>query len=371
MAELPELRRYLERVLDRGDLTEREAGETLRALTDPAFPPPLAGALLAALRAKGVTADELRGFAQAMRELARRPQVDPALQARAIDIVGTGGDASGSVNLSTGTSLLVAACGLPVIKHGNRSISSRSGSADVLEQLGLTLPLDEARAGACLAATGFTFLFAPHYHPAMKAIGPVRQALGIRTLFNVLGPLTNPAAPPYMLVGAYSEPMAELMAGALAGLPGVRRAFVVHGAAGWDEPTPIGPFTLFEVQGGAGEGDAGKGAAVTAGTVRRSVRTPADYGLATCTARDLAGGDAAANAAALRAVLEGRDRGAHCDALCMGASLALEVAGVAATPVEGLARAAAAIDDGRAAGVLRTIAAFGAAGTASGAGGPA
>jgi len=356
MAELPEMRRYLERVLEREALTEQEAGETLRALTDPAFPPPLAGALLAALRAKGVTADELRGFARAMRELARRPAVDPALQARAIDIVGTGGDASGSVNLSTGTSLLVAACGLPVIKHGNRSISSRSGSADVLEQLGLPLPLDEARAGACLTATGFTFLFAPHYHPAMKAIGPVRQALGVRTLFNVLGPLTNPAAPPYMLVGAYSEPMAELMAGALAGLPGVRRAFVVHGAGGWDEPTPIGPFTIFEVQGG---------------TVHRSVRTPADYGLATCTAEDLAGGDAAANAAAMRAVLEGRDRGPHRDALCLGASLALEAAGVASSPADGLARAAAAIDDGRAAGVLRAIAAFGAASTASAAGGPA
>lgn len=356
MAELSELRRFLERVLDRGDLTEHEAGETLRALTDPAFPPPLAGALLAALRAKGVTADELRGFARAMRELARRPAVDPALQARAVDIVGTGGDASGSVNISTGTSLLVAACGLPVIKHGNRSISSRSGSADVLEQLGLPLPLDEARAGACLAATGFTFLFAPHYHPAMKAIGPVRQALGVRTLFNVLGPLTNPAAPPFMLVGAYSEPMAELMAGALAGLPGVRRAFVVHGAAGWDEPTPIGPFTLFEVQ---------------AGTVRRSTRSPADYGLATCTAHDLAGGDAAANAAALRAVLEGRDRGAHRDALCLGAALALEVTGIAGSPADGIARAAAAIDDGRAAGVLRALASFGAAGTASGGGGPA
>jgi anthranilate phosphoribosyltransferase len=149
-----------------------------------------------------------------------------------------------------------------------------------------------------------------------------------------------------MLVGAYSEPMAELMAGALAGLPGVRRAFIVHGAGGWDEPTPIGPFTLFEVQGG---------------TVRRSVRTPADYGLATCTAEDLAGGDAGANAAAMRAVLEGRDRGPHRDALCLGASLALEAAGVASSPADGLARAAAAIDDGRAAGVLRAIAAFGTA----------
>ena len=347
MADPQSLRPLLERVLDRGDLTEGEAAATLRALTDPALPPALAGALLAALRSKGVVAGELCGFASAMRELALRPAVDPALQARAIDIVGTGGDASGSVNISTGTALLVAACGLPVIKHGNRSISSRSGSADVLEQLGLPLPLDETRAGACLTATGFTFLFAPHYHPAMKAIGPVRQALGVRTLFNVLGPLTNPAAPPYMLVGAYSEAMAELMASALAGLPGVRRAFVVHGAGGWDEPTPIGPFTLFDVQGGAGP-------------VRRSTRTPADYGLAICTPQDLAGGDAAANAASLRAVLEGHDRGAHRDALCMGAALALEVAGVTATPAEGLAQARAAIDDGRAAGLLRAIAEFGA-----------
>lgn len=347
MADPQSLRPLLERVLERGDLTETEAVDTLRALTDPAFPPALAGALLAALRSKGVVAGELRGFARAMRELARRPVVDPALQARAIDIVGTGGDASGSVNISTGTSLLVAACGIPVIKHGNRSISSRSGSADVLEQLGLPLPLDETRAGACLAATGFTFLFAPHYHPAMKAIGPVRQALGVRTLFNVLGPLTNPAAPPYMLVGAYSEPMAKLMAEALAGLPGVRRAFVVHGAGGWDEPTPIGPFTLFEVQGGTG-------------AVHRSIRTPADHGLATCTPQDLAGGDAAANAASLRAVLEGRDRGPHRDALCMGAALALEVAGVVTTPADGVVQASAAIDDGRAAAVLYGLAAFGA-----------
>ncbi len=355
MAELPDLRRLLERVLERGDLTEAESADTLRALTDPAFPPALAGALLAALRSKGVVADELRGFARAMRDLARRPTVDPALQARAIDVVGTGGDASGSVNISTGTALLVAACGLPVIKHGNRSISSRSGSADVLEQLGLPLPLDEDRAGACLAATGFTFLFAPHYHPAMKAIGPVRQALGVRTLFNVLGPLTNPAAPPYMLVGAYSEPMAELMASALAGLPGVRRAFVVHGAGGWDEPTPIGPFTLFDVRGGAAQEGAAQG-----GAVRRSVRSPADYGLALCSAQDLAGGDAAANAAALRAVVEGRDRGPHRDALCLGAALALEIAGVADGPADGLARAATALDDGRAAAVLQALAAFGA-----------
>lgn len=339
------MREWLERVLDGRDLTEAEAGEVMRALANPELPPAMAGAMLAALRAKGATADELRGFARAMRALARRPQIDAAVHARAIDIVGTGGDASGSVNISTGTALLAAASGLPVIKHGNRSVSSRSGSADVLEKLGLSLPLDERRAGECLAATQFTFLFAPHYHPAMKSIAPVRQALGVRTIFNVMGPLTNPAEPPFQVVGAYSEAMAELMAGTLAGMPGLTRAFVVHGANGWDEPTPIGPFTLFDVH---------------AGSVRRSVRTPEDYGLVRCTAEALAGGDAVANAAALRAVLEGEDRGAHRDALCLGVSLALECAGLVTAPREGVAHGMAAIDDGRARATLAALAKFGA-----------
>jgi len=316
----------------------------LKALTDPSLSPAVAGAVLAGLRAKGVVASELRGFAGAMRELARKPKVGVDLQRRAIDIVGTGGDASGSVNISTGTALLVAACGIPVIKHGNRSISSRSGSADVLEALGLSLPLDEQRAGDCLSATGFSFLFAPHYHPAMKSIAPIRQALGIRTIFNVLGPLTNPAAPPFQLVGAYSEPMAELMAETLAGLPGLTRAFVVHGALGWDEPTTAGPFVLFDVR---------------SGVVTRSIRSPADYGMRLCDPSELAGGDAIDNAAALGAVFEGRDVGAHRDTLVMGAALALECAGLVADPMDGVARATAVIDGGTAKQMLQSLAEFG------------
>ncbi len=200
----------------------------------------MAGALLAALRTKGVTPAEVRGLAGAMRALARKPALPEAPDA--IDIVGTGGDASGSLNLSTGAALLAAACGLPVVKHGNRSISSRSGSADLLEALGLVLPLDETEAGRCFEATGFTFLFAPYFHPAMKALAPIRAALGIRTVFNLLGPLTNPAAPRFRLIGAYDEATAELMAGTLAGMD-IERAWVVHGAAGWDEATPVGPLS--------------------------------------------------------------------------------------------------------------------------------
>jgi len=338
------VKEMLEHVLDSHHLSEQESARLLKALTDPSLSPAVAGAVLAGLRAKGVVASELRGFAGAMRELARKPNVDGDLQRRAIDIVGTGGDASGSVNISTGTALLVAACGIPVIKHGNRSISSRSGSADVLEALGLSLPLDERRAGDCLSATGFSFLFAPHYHPAMKSIAPIRQALGIRTIFNVLGPLTNPAAPPFQLVGAYSEPMAELMAETLAGLPGLTRAFVVHGALGWDEPTTAGPFVLFDVR---------------SGVVTRSIRSPADYGMSLCDPSELAGGDAIDNAAALRAVFEGRDVGAHRDTLLMGAALALECAGLVADPMDGVVRATAVIDGGTAKQMLQKLAEFG------------
>lgn len=334
----------LEHVLDGHDLSEQESVRLLKALTDPSLSPAVAGAILAGLRAKGIVAPELRGFASAMRELARKPKVDADLQHRSIDIVGTGGDASGSVNISTGTALLVAACGVPVIKHGNRSISSRSGSADVLEALGLSLPLDEQRAGECLRATGFSFLFAPHYHPAMKAIAPIRQALGIRTIFNVLGPLTNPAAPPFQLVGAYSEPMAKLMAETLAGVPGLTRAFVVHGALGWDEPTTAGPFVLFDVR---------------PGVVTRSIRSPADYGMRICEPSKLAGGEAVSNAAALRAVFEGRDVGAHRDTLLMGAALALECAGIVTSPMEGVSKAAAVIENGAAKQMLQRLAEFG------------
>ena len=331
------LRQLLERLLAREDLATGESEELLLALTDASLPPALAGALLAALRAKEVTSAELAGFARGMRSLARVPQL-PEVGAT-VDVVGTGGDASHSFNLSTGAALLAAAAGARVVKHGNRSVSSRSGSADLLEALGLTLPLDERAAGECLAALGFTFLFAPYYHPAMRAIGPVRAALGVRTVFNLLGPLTNPAAPPFQLVGAYSPAAARLLAGALGGL-GLERAFVVHGEPGWDEPTPIGPFLLVEVQ---------------AAKVQESRRTPADYGLPVCAPEALRGGDARHNARALHAVFAGRDAGPHRDALLMGASLVLELVGLAPDPRAGVARARAALEDGSAARLLARL----------------
>jgi anthranilate phosphoribosyltransferase len=333
-------RELLEALLERRDLSEAQAQELLGHLTHPEGPPAMAGAILAALRTKGVVADEVRGFARAMRSLARRPKIPANL--RAIDVVGTGGDSSGSLNISTGTALLTAACGVPVVKHGNRSVSSRAGSADVLEALGLKIPLDEAEAGACLAACHFTFLFAPYYHPAMKTVAPVRAALGVRTIFNILGPLTNPGTPPFHLIGAFSLEVAKLISETLAGLD-VERSFVVHGAEGWDEPTPVGAFTVFDVR---------------PGRVEVQVRTPADYGIPTCTASDLSGGDARHNAGALRAVLTGEDRGAHRDCLLLGTALALEVAGEVNSPREGVQRAAQAIDSGAGRRVLQVIETF-------------
>jgi len=332
-----EYNRLLDQLLDGRALSEAQARDLMHKLAEGELAPALAGALLAGLRAKGETADEIRGFATAMRELAIHPAIPEG--APTVDTVGTGGDGSGSLNLSTGTGLLAAACGSRVVKHGNRSVSSRSGSADMLEHLGMPLPLHEDAAVACLEATNFTFLFAPAYHPAMKAVVPIRGALAVRTVFNVLGPLTNPAAPPFQLIGAYSQPTAKLMAETLAGLP-LERAFVVHGEPGWDEATPAGDFVLYDVR---------------PGSVTELRRSPSDYDLSQCEPGDLEGGDAAHNARELVRVFTGEDKGAHRDALLMGASLVLEVQGIAKDPKEGVARAAAAIDDGRAAALLESL----------------
>lgn len=334
------LRHILEQLLERRDLSEEEAARLLERLTRGEIAPALAGALLAAVRAKGVTPAEVRGFAGAMRALALRPALPEAPDA--IDIVGTGGDSSGSLNLSTGAALLTAACGVPVIKHGNRSITSRSGSADLIEALGLSLPLDETAAAECFAATGFTFLFAPYYHPAMQALAPIRAALGVRTVLNLLGPLTNPAAPRYQLIGAYDAAAAQLIAESIAGMP-AGRAWVVHGAAGWDEATPIGPFLTFDVAGGA---------------VERRWIDPAELGLPRCEPADLQGGDAAENVRALLEVFAGHDRGAHRAAIALQCAMALVVAGRVRELGAGLALAAETLDSGRAADWLDGLSRF-------------
>ena len=320
--------KMLEKILAGTNLTEEESASILREMASGDLPAPLVGGLLIALRSKGEVAAEIRGFALAMRELAVQPPIPEGESY--VDIVGTGGDSSGSLNLSTGSALLAAACGAKVLKHGNRSISSRSGSADVLQALGLPIPLDNQQTAACLEALGFTFLFAPYYHPAMKAIAPVRTALGVRTVFNILGPLTNPARPAFHVIGAFSESMAELMAHTLSGM-NAERSLVIHGAPGWDEPTPVGPFLCFDVR---------------PGSVERTVRDPADYGLTRCSAEDLEGGEPEENAVRLRNALCGGDTLAHREALILGAALALEVTGEVTNPQRGVTRAREILNDG-------------------------
>jgi anthranilate phosphoribosyltransferase len=327
----------LDALLNGEDMAESAAADLMHNLAGGEMAPALAGALLAALRAKGETAGEIRGFATAMRELALHPDIPAG--APTVDTVGTGGDGSGSLNLSTGAGLLAAAAGARVVKHGNRSISSKSGSADLLECLGMPMPLNEQQSIDSLNALDFTFLFAPAYHPAMKAIMPVRGALGVRTVFNLLGPLTNPAAPPFQLIGAFSPQAASLMAHTLSGMP-IERAFVVHGEPGWDEATPAGAFILYDVR---------------PGSVVELKRTPEDYGMKRCSADALRGADAAHNAAELTRVLTGDDRGAHRDALVMGTSLVLEVVGIARDLAEGVELAKNAIDSGKGATFLENF----------------
>lgn len=321
------MKELIGKILSGETLTEAEAGALLSELMSDELDPVAAGAALAGLRTRGETADELRAFARGLQEIAVRPEIDDV--SNAVDVVGTGGDSSGSLNLSTGAALLAAAAGAQIIKHGNRSVSSRSGSFDVLGALGLDVPWDPVRSGEVFAATGFTYLFAPMFHPSMKSVAPVRQAMGARTIFNLVGPLANPAQTPYLVVGAFSEESAHMMAETLAGM-GIIRAFVVHGEPGWDEPTPVGPYLLLQV---------------TPGDVVRTSEDPADFGLGRCDPSDLVGGDPAHNAKAIRNVFEG-EGGPHRDALVLGASLAFRVTGSPAD--EAMGRVSNALDDGSA-----------------------
>jgi len=318
-------------------LSRSQAFEVLCALTASDVPAALSAGALVALNMKGVSPPELQGFADGMRHLAHKPNISTGRPI--VDIVGTGGDSAHSFNLSTGAALLSAASGLPIVKHGNRAVSSRSGSADVLRELGLAMPMTEAAVSQCFESHSFAFLFAPNYHPAMKTVAPIRQALRIRTVFNLLGPLTNPASPPYMVLGAYSAEVAELMAAALMGMP-ITRAFVIHSHNHWDEPTPAAPFTVWDV---------------TQHSITTQIRSSAEYGLSSCTEADLKGGDASFNANALMSVLDGFDQGAHRRAILLGAALALEVSGVEPDPIRAVSKLSEVIDHGHAGQWVRRL----------------
>ncbi len=303
-----------------------------------ALPDPQIAALLAVLAARGVVSGELAGFVDAMRATAVPLAFTEAERATLVDTCGTGGDASGTFNISTAVGLVAAAAGAKIAKHGNRKLTSRCGSADVLDALGVPTALDADEAVACLRATGFVFLFAPLMHPAMQRVQPIRRALGIRTVFNILGPLTNPAQAPAQVLGVYAAHLVPLLAETMAKL-GVGHGFVVHGADGLDEITLSGETEIAEVRDGA---------------IRIWKFLPEDAGLKRAPVSALAGGDAEENAAILRAVFAG-EIGPRRDIVLVNAAAALMAGGIATDFRSGIERAALAIDSGA---VERTLAAL-------------
>jgi anthranilate phosphoribosyltransferase len=322
---------YLHRVAARENLSPEDAREAMLAILSGEATTPQIAAFLVALRTKGETSDELLGFARAMREKVAR--VDAGVDGKPLlDTCGTGAaEGPCTFNISTISAFVVAGAGVPVAKHGNRSISSQCGSADILEELGINLAIAPEDAGRAIREVGIGFLFAPALHPAMKHAQPARLELKMRTVFNLLGPLTNPAGASRQLIGAPSPHAAELLAHALAGLESVR-AFVVHGSDGLDEVTTTGSTIVFEI----------KGREVT-----RLSWSPADFGVPHAKAADLTGGDRARNRDIAAAVLQG-ERGPRRDIVLVNAAAALLAAGLAGDLREGMRLGAQSIDSGAA-----------------------
>jgi anthranilate phosphoribosyltransferase len=329
----------LQQLLDHRDLTREQAREVMDGVMRGEATPAQIGGFLIALRLKGETADEIAGFAEAM-----RAHVVPVRPGRAdlVDTAGTGGDGAHTLNISTAAALVAAAAGAAVAKHGNRAVSSSSGSADVLEALGFTLELAPEQIARSIDELGFGFMFAPTHHPAMRHAAPVRRELATRTVFNVLGPLTNPAGARAQVVGVYAPELVRTLADVLARL-GARRAFVVHGAAGIDELSPAGPNLVGEV---------------VDGDVRERTIDPLELGVPRCDPAELVGGTPAENAARIRAIFEGAENGGARSAILLNAAGAIAAGGHAADLQEGLGYAREALDSGAAAERLELLVAF-------------
>jgi anthranilate phosphoribosyltransferase len=332
------IQQALVRLLEGEDLTRDEAREVMGEIMSGEATQALMAGFLVALRAKGETAEEIAGCAEAMREHVVR--VHPSRD-DVVDVVGTGGDGARTFNISTTAAFIAAAAGAAVAKHGNRAVSSACGSADVLEALGFQLEQQPERIAESIDRLGFGFMFAPSHHPAMRHAAPVRRELGTRTVFNVLGPLTNPAGARAGIFGVYAPGLVHTVAEALAALDS-RRAFVVHGAHGVDELSPSGPNIVCEV---------------VAGEVRERVIDPVELGIEPCDPAELRGGTPEENAATTRAVLAGA-RGGKREAVLLNAAGAIAAAGHADDLAEGLALAREALDSGAALARLEELVAF-------------
>jgi anthranilate phosphoribosyltransferase len=332
------IQQAIQTLLDRRDLGREGAREVMGEIMRGEATPAQIGAFLIAFRAKGELADEIAGCAEAMRE-----HVVPVQPSRddLVDTAGTGGDGARTLNISTAAGIVAAAAGAAVAKHGNRAVSSASGSADVLEALGFRLDLPAEKIAESIDTLGFGFMFAPLHHPAMSHAAPVRREIATRTVFNVLGPLTNPAGARAQIVGVYAPELVRTVADVLAQL-GARRAFVVHGAFGIDELSPAGPNLVCEV---------------VDGSVRERTVDPEQLGIERCDPDELSGGDPAANAAALREIFGGADGGRR-DAVLLNAAGAIAAGGLAADLEGGLELARDALDSGAAASRLEDLARF-------------
>lgn len=329
----------IKKVVDKKDLTYDEAKEVMLEIMSGKTTPVLNAAFLAALSTKSTkaeTIDEISGCAEAMRSLAT-PVEHPGMEV--LDIVGTGGDGSHSFNISTTSAMVIASTGVKVAKHGNRAASSLSGTADCLEALGININEDPDKCREMLEKTGFCFLFAQKYHSAMKYVGPIRKELGIRTVFNILGPLTNPAKPEFFLLGVYDEYLVEPVAKVLSSL-GVKRALVVHGQDQMDEISASAPTTVCELR---------------EGFYRTSVIKPEDFGLTRGRKEDIIGGNPKENARITREVLSGKERGTKRTIVLMNAGAALYLAGKADSIASGVKLAADQIDSGKALETLENV----------------
>lgn len=327
----------------RDPLTAAQAEATMRVVFAGEATPAQIGAFLTLLHAKGETAEEVTGLARAMVDAAVPCPLGLPDDTVAVDLVGTGGDRLASINVTTLASFITAGCGVPVCKHGNRAASSAVGTADVLEALGVAIEIGPEGVAACVRTVGMGFCFAQRFHPAMRFVGPVRKELGVPTVFNYLGPLTNPARTRYQLVGVSDPAMAPIMAGVF-GATGSRRTFIIHADDGLDELSVTSPASVLEVRGdGAGNFELSEWRV-----------DPTGLGLAPATMADLKGGDAAFNAKVIRSVLEG-EQGARRDIGILNAAAALMVAGRVDALASGLTLARESIDSGRAVGVLDAL----------------
>ncbi len=331
------MKEYIRQVTDGKDLSQVDAREAASLVFEEATDAQI-GALLAALRAKGETETEIAGFAQGMRDAARR--IDPDREPL-VDTCGTGGDGHDTINVSTTSAFVVAGAGVPVAKHGNYSVSSSSGSADVLEEIGVTIDAEPPVVERCIETTGMGFMLAPVFHPAMKAVIGPRKELGMRTIFNVLGPLTNPAGADAQVVGVYDPDLVSVLANSLAQMD-VERALVVHGD-GLDEIGLHGPSTVAEVDGDS---------------VETYTLTPEDLGVGQYALTEVAGGSPTENAEDMRGVLDGSIDGAKRDIILANAGAAIYVSGVVDTLEAGVDAARASIDSGAATEQLTALREF-------------